>query len=568
MVRDFWLLALACTCSLAGLAVPVLATDSNAAKHSEPPSIEVLHGVPTTVTIDRVAAMPAGAFGAFSAQKVYPAGPQNAVWLRFSVVKQSPEPQSGLIFQVPKAFVDKVESYHRKSQGGWLMEVAGNQVPQAKWAVRGLHPQFPLPALAQGTNDFYVKVYHWVPVRLDPLLKPIPQAAFEHQNSVLSGGILLGFLLLAVLLGVVLAVVYRKAVYVWYAAYLFFAFGASSAYAGIAHYAFWPASTGWSEKAGIFCLMAALTTQLQLCRAMFGSASLGLWSDRAVLLGIAVSAASTALYLWWPLSDISGRLALMWLCIGCTLTLSIWTACMAVLRKSAVVWLWALAYLPTIAVLALILTEELGMASVSWLPNNAIMFALGFEAVVLLVALHLHVKEGHAKTVRSYTLADMDPLSGFIAPRKFPQTLAKAWADARQKRQDLAVVYVRASFKAAPLRRPGSNYVEAAAQRCVRIIRTVMREADTVARVHANLFAVLMPGVSPGENLAGKLSRMIALGVMTDLDDPLSEPINLRIAASSRSRFSGTAQRLDELLRQKLAVDVNDDARSIVYVTG
>ncbi len=102
----------------------------------------------------------------------------------------------------------------------------------------------------------------------------------------------------------------------------------------------------------------------------------------------------------------------------------------------------------------------------------------------------------------------------------------------------------------------------------MRIIRTVTREADTVARVHANLFAVLMPGVSPGENLAGKLSRLIALGVMTDRDDPLSEPVNLRIAASSRSRFSGTARQLDVLLRQKLPVEGDLDARSIMYVSG
>jgi hypothetical protein len=55
---------------------------------------------------------------------------------------------------------------------------------------------------------------------------------------------------------------------------------------------------------------------------------------------------------------------------------------------------------------------------------------------------------------------------------------------------------------------------------------------------------------------------------MTVRDDPLSEPVNLRIAASSRSRFSGTARQLDVLLRQKLPVEGDLDARSIMYVSG
>lgn len=117
-------------------------------------------------------------------------------------------------------------------------------------------------------------------------------------------------------------------------------------------------------------------------------------------------------------------------------------------------------------VLLLTLIEEFGIAPMAWLPHGAILYVLGFEAVVLLIALHLHVKKGHAKTVRHSTLADVDPLTGFVAPRRFPKALAEAWADARQRRRDLSVVYVQANFKAGPLRKNDSTDVEIAALRC------------------------------------------------------------------------------------------------------
>jgi GGDEF domain-containing protein len=554
----FCFVVLAFACSIFGSAS---ASDGAA-------NVSVVQAVPHTVTVEQIAGKPESAFSPFSADAIYPIDSTTALWLRIKAVSQSTDVQRGMTFQFPKPFVDKVEFDYRTPQGKWLVESAGDQVTQQRWSIRGIYPQFALPAVAPGTNEFYVKINNLAPMRIDVILKPTWQAVFDHQNSALANGIILGFLLFAVLLGAVLALVYRRSVYVWYAVYLLPAFGSVAAYVGVAHYAFWPFSTRWSDQAGVACLMFATTAQLQFCRAIFGSTSLGLWGNRVVVSGIAVSVASVALYLWWPLGEINARMALMWVCLCITTTLCLWSAGAAALRSSVVAWLWGVAYVPTIAVLLLTLIEEFGIAPMAWLPHGAILYVLGFEAVVLLIALHLHVKEGHAKTVRRSTLADVDPLTGFVAPRRFPKALAEAWADARQRRRDLSVVYVQANFKAGPLRKNDSTDVETAALRCVRIIRTVTREADTVARVHANLFAVLMPGVSPGENLTGKLSRLIALGVMTDRDDPLSEPVNLRIAASSRSRFSGTAQQLDVLLRQKLPVEGDLDARFIMYVSG
>jgi two-component system, sensor histidine kinase LadS len=238
----------------------------------------------------------------------------------------------------------------------------------------------------------------------------------------------------------------------------------------------------------------------------------------------------------------------------------------AAYQGSLVAWLWVMAYVPAICLVVLTLIEQFGLAPLPWLPYNAIVVAVAFEIMVLLLALHLHVKSAHTQHVRDITMGELDPLTGFIATTQYPDALAQLWGQARSRQQDIAVAYVRATVDPDAYQAANHPKEDDMVVRCVRMLRMVTRQDDTVARIGKNVFAILMPGVSPGPNLANKLSRLIALGGMRDTDDAAHIPLRFRIAATSFHSYSGTSGQLDAVLWRKLSDMASTPDRTIEFV--
>ena len=550
------------------LSAPQPASRASSLSLFEPSSIAVLQEVPVDTTVEQVAALPPSAFSVFNANKTYPLNAKNALWLHFRAIGPAATPTLNWTFELPKPFVDKVELYHRTSQGGWDKQQAGDWVPQGQWAMRGLYPQFHLPELAAGTNDFYVKITQLLPLRFSVTLKTAESASFDYQNSLLANGLLLGLMLFVSLFAGVLALIYRNKIYGWYAVYVGFAFLAIASYAGLAYYAFWPTSIWLPEIShGVF-LTLAIASQIQFCRVLFidpkAAPLLNLW----MLIGTLVLAATIARHAFTAFNGIEWRVGTLLMVVAVGTLLMFGIVVKAVFQRRSIALLWIVAYLPVFAALALTLVEQFGLAALPWLPYNAIGFAVGFEVLLLLIALHLHVKSNHAWDVRQTTLVELDPLSGFLAPLYFPDTLAQLWSQARHAREDIAVAYVRADIDLTGKRLAAPVSEDELVLRCVRMLRMVTRLDDTVARIDGNVFAILMPRVSAGSNFAGKLSRLVALGVTRDTDDAAQQPVRFRIAATTFGSFSGTSKQLHEALKQKLSSLTAASERTIEFVRG
>jgi GGDEF domain-containing protein len=185
---------------------------------------------------------------------------------------------------------------------------------------------------------------------------------------------------------------------------------------------------------------------------------------------------------------------------------------------------------------------------------------------VLLIVLHLHVKSKHTSFVRKNTLADLDPLTGFLAALQYSDTLAHLWSQTRSSRQEMAVAYVRATVEPDAFEAANQPTDDEMVMRCVRMLRMVIRRDDTVARLGKNEFAVLMPGVSLGPNLSNKLLRLISLGIMRDTDDSTHIPVRFRIAVTTFRSYSGTSGQLDAALRVKLNEMAHTQNRDIAFV--
>lgn len=69
------------------------------------------------------------------------------------------------------------------------------------------------------------------------------------------------------------------------------------------------------------------------------------------------------------------------------------------------------------------------------------------------------------------------------------------------------------------------------------------------------MLGIVMEGVTPGEGLRARLSRLVALGLMRDADDPTSMALRFTLAVGSRRSEVGDFAALDAELQALLADD-------------
>jgi two-component system, sensor histidine kinase LadS len=528
-------------------------------------TLRVLEDVPFDATLAQVAGQPEAAFRPFSPTRIYALNAKNALWLHFRVTAR-PEDIGEWSFELPKPFVDRVELYSWHSTGRWLKQQAGDHVPQSQWAVRGLHPQFQLPISTLGTNDFYIKVQQYFPLRFEASLKTTEEVIFRNQNTLLINGILIGLMALMGLFALAIALIYKSAVYPWYALYIVFATLSNASYVGLGFYAFWPTLPLWAELSHCVLIVAAFAALLQFSCALFVDDMTPKWLSRLVKSGVIFLAVTALLSAWIPANVINLRINVT---VYATL-IGIFLIGLIVTRKayqgSLMAWVCLLAQAPVFVFLILTFVEQFGFMRLNWLPYDGIGYAVVFEALVLLMALHLCAKSRYALQVRQIAKDALDPLTGFLAASQYPDTLAQLWGHARASRQDLTIAYVAATVNPGVYGAANQPTSDVMVLRCVRMLRMVSRTDDTVARIQKNVFAILMPGISPGPSLAAKLSRLVALGLMRDPDDVTDQPVKFLIATTSFSSYSGTTSQVNQALQEKLAELNTSSERGIAFI--
>ena len=510
---------------------------------------------PQETTIEQIAAAGSAGFVAFEPSQTYELNKSNALWLHFRA-QPGQRTLADWTVVLSKPFIDKAEFYFQDAQGVWRMHSAGTTVAHAQWPTRGLTPQFRLDtaldlASASATpRDFYIRVQKWIPLRFTVDVQRADAVSQLTQNTFLWIGLLLGLLGFMFIFSCMLSVLYRNAAYAFYAAYAAAALMAAASFSGIASYAFWPGAVVWPAISTMVFLLLGLAAQLAFTRAIFiAPRTPRVWAY-LLLCATALMLIATAVFV--AIDQPRLRLLIFALAIPLGFAIIAVVAVRALRHDRPVAALYLLSFAPMLAVVVLTQIEQLGIAALPWLPYNAPIYGLVIELPLLLVALHLHAKKTHTQAVRSITLAHTDPLTGFVAPAQYLAALAALWAAAQDAGADLTVVYVKAVNGAAatlaPERDPRRDVL-----RCVRMLRTVARDDDTIARVDDQLFAMLMPGVSRSERLVSKLSRLVALGVMVDSDDSRSRPIKFKIVASTLRSFTGESTAVDEALRSVLA---------------
>jgi GGDEF domain-containing protein len=495
---------------------------------------------PTGITAAQIALSAESAFSRFDPETVFRLGPQKSVWLRL-----------------------RISSAQDLPANAWQAQSAGDWLAHSTWPIRSAKPQFWLPAQKSGSQDLFLEVRNRTPLHFELSVLSAMQARVAAQSEFLLIGLALGLMLLMAAISGVLAATYRQAVYAWYGLYVATNTLVSASYTGLAAYALWPDASHWPELTITLFYMLGMVVQLQFCRAMFLSGTQFGWTHRAVLCAMALGLLAIPLN-FYVIENLGSSLVFslqVFILAGASLSLMV----SQFKRGYIVSWLCLFSCMPLMVVGCLSVLENSGWAVFSWLPYNSPLYAFALEMPLLFIALYLHAKAEHAKAVRKLTLASTDPSSGFVHSRLHLDTLTKMWNDAQAAGQDLVVAYVEVSHQLSHVAKHGTPNRERSVERAVRLLHTAAHERDTVAHVDTNLFAVLMPAVSLGDDVTNRLARLVALAAMTDQDAATDAPIRFHIAASSVRSFEGSAKKLHASLQYKLE-QTDWGMRAIRYV--
>jgi GGDEF domain-containing protein len=553
LVRFF---ALVLLCTLAGLQpLSVQAQDASLSAVQQQPTLSVAvfrdGAAIEGLSAAQVAGSSPDSFSLFNDTTAYRATDKQPIWLRLRVHVPVSDANRQWTVNFSKPFTDKVVLHLPQADGRWTQQSAGDWLAHQQWAKKSLTPQFDLPPLAAGPQDFYVAVYSLIPVRLKASLLPTTAANQALQSDLLQIAFILGVMVFMVLASATLSVAYRSATYAWYGAYAASVVMVIASFTGLGSYLLWSQSTYWPEISIGVCAILAAALQLQFCRAMFLNHTSPKWLRSAAYALLAANIVALIAYIF--IRNAALRTVLFTIqpfALG-LMTIAITVrACMKDRSKIAILWL--VAYTPLIIAYKLSVIEHLGYASLPWLPYNATVHAFVFEMPLLLVALHLHAKVQHTKTVRDSTLAGTDPMTGFVTSRLLPDTMASMWDEAQNLKHDMAVAYIEVRHNPQYVGLHGAPPRARTQERAVRILRTVAREHDTVAHVDKDIYALIMPRMSLGAHLSDRLSRLIALGIMTDKDGRQEAPLRFHIAASTARSFAGNSKELSTALTSKL----------------
>ncbi len=568
MVRNFLLMGLGllalCSFRLAHATpeIQVVALDAAPVPAFAAPIWVLREGarVNSQTTVQQIRQLPASAFEPFSPKTSYRMKPNEPLWLRLSVSKGERTRHVNWLLEFPTAVVDRYELYQQDTQGVWTMMVAGDAVAYEQWPIRSMRPRFPLYGNAEANSDVFVRVVHAIPATMGPVL--VHQLLASQRDELLKIwiGLMAGVLFTLVLLCAQTSVAFRDPLYAWYGSYLFFALLTMVSYHGLGQQLLWPSSEKFSNDAIPFFVMLATACNLQFARVMFGSLQRR-WYHWLVNLLIAscLVYAVTRLFVqaYYLINPIYGPLCIV------SFMMIIYSGFSAWRRGLALGGYWMLIYLPFLLMAVNVILGSVGWINDAWIPSYTSLLVLTLEAIGMMFFINAFGRRRHAQAVREQEALVRDPLTGFLKEDKFIERALRAWQHARQSQREVTLVYLSVEAKDSDIT---DMQAEALMLRSVRMIRTIIREFDTVGRLGSKHFSILMLNMPQNELLSQRLSRLVALGLMNDPQDQSSVAVNFKIAAASYQRFPEEFRSVDIALRELLSEDEQGKNKPIRFL--
>ncbi len=521
-------------------------------------SLGVIEGLSAEASIEEVAAMPASRFAAHEPRRNYRVSEESPLWMHLKLPAQQASDAQTLQLEFPSVLVDRYELYQRDASGTWKMSAAGDRVAHDTWPLDSLRPRFALQADVNGMQEAYIRVVHQLPTSFQPQIVNASEAIKRDGLQMLWTGLLVGVVFTLVMACAQMSLAYRDVTYAWYAMYLLFTMFSALCYNGMTQAWLWPQATKFASDAVVYGVLGAFAFNLQFSRSMFGSLQGRAYHAVAHLL-FAMCLGYMLLTLFVQrYADVI--IAFNIICAAVFFFI-LYSALSAWRKGVQFARYWLMVYAPYLLTIGFVLGKSMGLLALPWLPAETPVIAAVIEAVAMMLCINAYSRLRHAQAVQERVSAWHDPLTGFLNASSFRQKATEVWQAALALRRDVAVVYISVEAATSVVALDNEDLIA----RSVRLVRSVAREFDTVGRISHNRLALLMADVPQGEVLSGRLSRLVALGLMRDTHEARDVEIRFRISVGVRKQFAGSYAELDAAL-QALAQREAASNKSIHYL--
>ena len=470
-----------------------------------------------------------------------------AAWFRFSLPASLGTQRTYVA--VPDARVDWATLFS-PVDGQWSQANAGDMIAVRDWPVPHPYPVFPIAPTADGEVR-YLRVQASDDLSTGIRFLSEPELYQLQQRSTLIDGLFLGLISMVSILALVGAFAFKDRAYAYLGAHTLLVNLAVAREVGIAGIHLWPQSPAWNDASeyvlALFCFGPLLAF-------VAVGASLRARTPRVywAFCGFAVLACIAAwCAVMLPMPE------RRWLAA----TLTIAFTCIALAGTGWSWWLgdrfasWILlAFVPMLVALPFLVGRWMQLLVDSFLTQHAMQIGLGLTLPTMLLLLIVRSQERLDYRRRITRLEQHDPLTGLLNDRVFEHRLRGMIKRANRLQCDAAVLVIEASNLPAIADEFGRKAVLRVMLRLAGRLTATVRPIDTVARIGASRYAVLMEGPVPTERAAQLGSKFLARLILPFNGMPSGLTVRPRIAVllvpSQASTFDAAMQRLESLLQE------------------
>lgn len=460
-----------------------------------------------------------------------------ALWVHFDVQVRDTDAHWEL--ELARSGTDLVSLYHRKADGQWSEQRAGDRIAVRDWTSPDRYPVFSLDQRPDEVVGYWLRIEHARVPFSGPLQIHRHDSLRElriHQQFLL--GAYFGMALLLTITALANAAVFRDTSFAAYAIYITVLALALAASLGVAGQFLWPDSARWNGWAEFVLMPMAAVCGLLFVRHLVQPQRVGRWLDR---FAVAIAALLTALTLWdvtvptaWSLQAVTAVAALTMVMIYVLL----WAGWRTGDRW--VRWI-ALGMLPVLIAGVLPVMRNFGLISSGFLSQYGMVIAAALEAPLLLYGLLQRSSIQHEAQARARALALTEPLTGLSNRHNFMLRLHDGLVRAQRYQHHNALLLISLDNHGGFFEQHGREVADRALVITGSLLRSVARDVDSATRIDDSTFALLMEGPIREAQALAAATSIVAGGLRPSVQLPVGSALKFKIVVALLPDAAGEA---------------------------
>lgn len=490
--------------------------------------------------------------------------PEGALWLAHDLPPLDPSRRWYVVLS-GAAFINQVACFQRDAGGLWRMQHAGDHLPVARWTHPDQTPVCQLDAVAGGT--VWLRLENR-PAAISPRLQLMTEQALQTRryHTFLLMGVYLGFGLLVMFLGAVHARLYADRAFGAYTCYVAAMLGFQVSFTGLGGLFLWPHWAWWNDASSAVFMLWLTAAGLWFVREVLALKRHHPGLDRFVWAWSLFGLLYPGLYLGVlspPAFAVLNAYGLGSVLLSTGLCLWAWRH-----REPYAGWV-TLGFLPLHLAYPFPALRSVGLMPDHWTTQYALVLGSAVEIPLLLHVLHRRAKDFNENRARMRALDSTDPLTGLTLPPVLMLRLRDAMRRARRHGHSCGLVLVELSNHEELGDKGGAAQADRALVVTASQLSGLVRDLDTVSRVEATRFAMLLEGPYRPEMLRRLAQHIVARGLAATQGET---PLRLKVVTIALPDWTLTEPSVEEqdvtrlLDRLQRAMDHMDSGKVVLHL--